>query len=125
MLFRNIELDFDVFDADTADLFEDALKTVKDTSKKKPGESNGDCIRLQCNTVFDFFDALFGEGFHREIFGDRTNLLECISAFKDFNDLVKDQRTRLDALAASINAVPAEPVNREQRRTALRYPRQP
>ena len=82
MVFRNIEVDFDIYDADTAEVYEGAVQTVLESAVPKEGESLADGIRRQCNTVFAFFDTLFGDGFHKELFGQRTNMMECLQAFK-------------------------------------------
>lgn len=36
MLFRDMELDFDIFDADTAELYEEAAKRAGEEAAKKP-----------------------------------------------------------------------------------------
>ena len=114
MLFRDMELDFDIFDADTAELYEEAVK--------KPGETLAECIRRQCGAVFNFFDTLFGEDFHRELFGECTNLVECLEAFREFVGLVNAQRATLDTMIAEAKAEGAAP-NRATRRAAARAPK--
>lgn len=123
MLFRDMELDFDVFDADTAELYEEAAKQASKEAVKKPGETLAECIRRQCVAVFNFFDTLFGEGFHKEIFGERTNLVECLEAFREFVGLVNAQRATLDTMIAEAKAESVAP-NRAMRRAAARAPKQ-
>lgn len=121
MLFKDIELDFDIFDAETADAYEAAVKKARAAAVKKPGETLGDAIRRQCNAVFDFFDDLFGDGFHKDLFGEKTNLMECIGTFRDFVKAVDAQKGALDALmqeVAADNAAAAP--NRAARRAAAR-----
>ena len=111
MEFRGLELDFDIYDADQAEAYEDALQTVQEESAKKvPGEGLAAGIRRQCGIVFDFFDDLFGEGTHRQIFGEKVNLGICLDAFKEFTDLVNAQK---DAMAAKVQQYTP---NRETRR---------
>lgn len=119
MIFRDIELDFDIFDADTAEAYEAAVQETRDMSVKKEGEALGACIRRQCGAVFTFFDALFGEGFHKELFGERTNLLECIGTFREFIQAVDEQKKGLDTLVAEVEAERGAP-NRAARRAAAR-----
>lgn len=126
MLFKDIELDFDIFDAETADAYEEAVKKSRAAAASKPGESLGNTIRRQCNAVFDFFDDLFGDGFHKELFGDKTNLMECVGTFRDFVQAVNAQKSALDALmqeVAADNAAAAP--NRAARRAAARGAGQP
>lgn len=123
MIFKDMELDFDIFDAETADLYVDAVKTARDEAVKKAGETLGDAIRRQCNAVFNFFDTIFGEGFHKELFGPRTNLMECIGTFRDFIKAVDEQKAALDTMMKEVEADTAAP-NRAARRAALKTAKQ-
>jgi len=116
--FRGQELDFDIFDADQAELYEDALRRVQaECSKGAPNEGLAAGIRRQCAVVFDFFDDLFGDRFHREIFGDKTNLDACLGAFKEFTSLVDSQKSTLrEKYGMGAGAAP----NRAARRAAAR-----
>lgn len=97
MKFRDKELDFDLFDADTAEAYEAAVDAVQEANANAPkGETLSQTIRRQCAIVFDFFDDLFGDGFHKELFGERTNLLECTDAFAEFMAAVDAQKAQLD-----------------------------
>ena len=120
MRFRDMELDFDIFDAETADAYEAAAKNARDAAVKKPGETLGDAIRRQCAAVFNFFDDLFGDGFHKELFGEKTNLLECIGTFRDFVKAVDAQKGTLDALMQEVAPDNAAAPNRAARRAAAR-----
>lgn len=123
MIFKDMELDFAIFDAETADLYEEAVKTARDEAVKKAGETLGDAIRRQCNAVFNFFDTIFGEGFHKELFGPRTNLMECIGTFRDFIKAVDEQKAALDTMMKEVEADTAAP-NRAARRAALKTAKQ-
>ena len=120
MGFRKIEVDCDIYDADTAEVYEGAVQTVLESAVPKEGESLADGIRRQCNTVFAFFDTLFGDGFHKELFGQRTNMMECLQAFKEFLELVSKQREQLTALTAEIQSAQTAAPNRAVRRAAPR-----
>ena len=119
MLFHDMELDFDIFDADTAEAYEEAVQDAKAAAIKSEGEALGASIRRQCRAVFTFFDALFGEGFHKELFGERTNLLECVGTFREFIQAVDEQKKGLDTLVAEVEAERGAP-NRAARRAAAR-----
>lgn len=120
MLFHDIELDFDIFDADTAEAYEEAVRETQAMAVKKEGETLGASIRRQCGAVFTFFDALFGDGFHKELFGERTNLLECIGIFREFIQAVDEQKKTLDTLVAEVKAGHGATPNRAARRAAAR-----
>lgn len=96
MLFRERELNFDIFDADTAERYETATQAVEDATAKVEGERLSASIRRQCEAVFAFFDALFGKGFHRELFGEKTNLIECLDAFAEFVSLAGAQQSAVN-----------------------------
>ena len=97
MEFRGKELDFDLFDAETAEAYEAATDAVMEANANSPkGETLSQTIRRQCAIVFDFFDDLFGDGFHKELFGERTNLLECTDTFAEFTAAVDAQKPQLD-----------------------------
>ena len=99
MKFKGLELDFDIYDADQAEAFETALNRVREEcARKPPDETLSGSIRRQCEAVFDFFDDLFGDGFHQEVFGTKTNLIECLSAFGEFTDLVNERKRDLESL---------------------------
>lgn len=96
--FRDLELDFDIYDADQAEIYEEALLRVREESARKvPDEGLAAGIRRQCGVVFDFFDDLFGEGTHELIFNGKTNLGACLDAFKEFTDLVNAQKADMAA----------------------------
>lgn len=96
MMFREKELIFDIFDADTAERYETATQGVETASVKIEGERLSEGIRRQCAAVFAFFDALFGVGFHKNLFGERTNLIECLDAFAEFVALASAQQSAVN-----------------------------
>lgn len=120
MKFRDMEVEFDIFDADDADAYEEALQKVREEgSKKEDGETMGDVIRRQCDAVFNFFDDLFDDDFHKQLFGEKTNLVECIEAFRDFVKAVEGQKSQLVGLMAEVKAdAPQVAPNRAARRAA-------
>lgn len=116
MKFRDKELDFDLFDAETAEAYEAAVEAVQEANANAPkSETLSQTIRRQCAIVFDFFDDLFGDGFHKELFGDHTNLMECVDAFAEFTAAVDVQKAQLGEKISKY--VPAP--NRAARRAAV------
>lgn len=125
MKFRDLEVEFNIFDADDAEVYELAIKKVQDGAKKEPNETLSGAIRRQCNNVFTFFDDLFGEDFHKDIFGETTNLLECVSAFSDFVKGIDEQKKELDALTSEIANIKTDSVvNRAARRAVVQPAKQ-
>ena len=118
MKINNVELeDIDIFDADVAEKYEEALGKVEKEAKKiqnaeEPKKlSLSDSIRKQCASVFDCFNTLFGEGTDKKIFGNKTNLMVCLKAFEELVVNVDEQKKELDKMTDKYSP------NRLQRRT--------
>ena len=128
MIFRNYDINFDIFDADDAEGYEAAANIVQEMATTKPaGETLTGAIRRQCTAIFDFFDTILGEDIRREIFGDRVNLCECIDAFSEFCAAIVEQRKALDDKVAKLTAEihTAQPSNRAARRAQARAAKRP
>lgn len=93
MKINGIELkDIDLLDADVMEDVEIATENVvKDIEEVKKTESYSEAIRKQCIAIFEYFNTIFGEGTDKEIFGDKTNLRECLNAFKEFLAYIEEQ----------------------------------
>ena len=86
---NDVELELDLMDADMAEKYEKAYRKMqKDVANIPKNLSLADSIRKQCNLVFCFFDEVFGQGTSKNIFGNRTNLRECIKAVETLIDHV-------------------------------------
>lgn len=114
---RGLEFEFDIFDEDCAIAYEEAVGVMQKASEQK-GTSLGlvESLRQQCRAVFVFFDTLFGEGTHEELFGERVNLNDCLDAYTDLIDQVSAQKTALDARLHVLRGAPSTP-NRSTRRS--------
>lgn len=125
MQIKGLEVDFDIFEADNADAYEQAMENVKALATPPTNELLGEAIRRQCNAVFDFFDDIFGDGFHKEIFGEKTNLTECLQTFRDFTKQVAEQKEKLDTMMQEFSAESEAPApNRAARRAAAKAAQQ-
>lgn len=115
MVFKGIEFDFDIYDADAAEDYEREAKALQDKADDmKKGENLAVYIRRQCEAIFTFFDNLLGDGTHRDLFGDRVNLRVCLEAVEEFKGIVEGQMHNLPT-----SATPTHP-NRATRRAAER-----
>lgn len=78
------ELELDLFDADTMEVYEksmdEVVKRAKE-SKKHTELSNADGIREMCGIVKNFFDEVFGDGTAEKLFKGKNNLAICMDAF--------------------------------------------
>lgn len=97
------ELDYDIFDADKADAFENALNLVAqkmaDLEKESEGMTYAQVIRIQCEAVADCFDNLFGEGTAVKIFNGTVNLKIAMKAFEDLVMGVNKKKSEIEEMA--------------------------
>ena len=86
---NDVELELDLMDADMAEKYEKAYKKMqRDVANIPKNLSLADSIRKQCQLIFTFFDEAFREGTSKKIFGNKTNLRECIKAVETLIDHV-------------------------------------
>ena len=112
MKIKDIEVDFDFFDADDAERFENEAKIIKEQSEKKKKEnlSYPEAIREECKVIEDFFDKVFGEGVSQKLFNGKKNLAEHIKTFEDIIQAKLEKQKDLQ------NTFDRYMPNREQRR---------
>lgn len=75
---NGIDLEFNLFDCETAERYESALKELQSDSALTTGLA--DTIKHQCGIVHDFFDQVFGAGTAGRVFGDRLDVMACTQA---------------------------------------------
>lgn len=113
---NGVELEFNIYDLDCAEKYEEAVALVEKEANEYKSSSKkiSDVIKSQCQSVFNFFDDVFGEGTSEEVFGERTNLMECLNAFRTVTSAVKKQ---LEEINPILDEVKNEKLNRQQRRS--------
>ena len=85
MLINKVELpDIDVFDALVMENYEAAHDKVAEKMNNLDvnGKRHSELIRIQCETVFGFFEDVFGEGTAKKVFGESVNLTTCLTAYE-------------------------------------------
>lgn len=86
---NDVELELDLMDADMAEKYEKAYRKMqRDVVNIPKNLSLAESIRKQCKLIFNFFDEVFGEGTSEKIFGNKTNLRECVKAVETIIDHV-------------------------------------
>lgn len=99
MIINEVELpDIDIFEADVAEKYEQVLENVSVEAKKLKGLKTSKMIREQCSLVFNCFNALFGPGTDKKVFGDKVNLLICLKAFEQLVENVNSKKEEMDKL---------------------------
>ncbi len=116
MKIRGVEVDFDFLDADFVEIFENEAQKVKEKAEsyEKKDMKLSETIKVECKIIKEFFDNVFGKGTSLNVFGEKNNLKDCISAFED---IVKEKVEQQKGLE---NAFDRYQPNREQRRVQKR-----
>lgn len=84
MKINNIELEeLDLFDLDVMETVENArLKVVDDMQNISQFNNEIEGLRFVCTSIMDCFNAIWGEGTDKKVFGGKTNLMVCIQSFE-------------------------------------------
>lgn len=99
------EFDFDIYDVDDRKKFDTEYPKVM---KAKDGDlTNPDGMRKFCEAVFVFFDALFGGGARKKLFGEKTNIYVCLEAVAEFMEQMAKSGEKLDALTSRMEKAAA------------------
>ncbi len=110
---NDVELQFDVMDADHLEKFEAALLEVKG-AKLASGLSASQRLKEQCCIVKNFFDKVCGPQTSEKLFGDSFNYRTHYEAFEGF---VMQANEEADKEQKAINDRAAKyTLNRAQRR---------
>ena len=112
MKIRDIEVDFDFYDADDVEKFENEAQKVLDRCDEEAQKnySASESIKIQCKIVEDFFNAVFGEGISDKIFKKKNNLKEHLIIYEE---VIKERRLEDNEMR---NVFGRYQPNREQRR---------
>jgi len=95
MVVKNIEIDFDLMDVDTAAKYEAAVKKMQDSAAKIGTDSLAQNIAKQCDIIYTFFADIIGEETTAKILGGKRNLKRYIDAADEFINAVAEQNKEL------------------------------
>lgn len=82
---NGVELEFDAYDADQVERIEKSSKKIDEVDIPE-GATWSQIIRIRCEGIFNFFDAVFGEGTAHKVFEGKTNLTKCNLILAKFLD---------------------------------------
>lgn len=86
------ELEAALLNPSVARRFDEGVKIVVDKAKEASRNAIGaDAIEMQCDAVIEFVDSIFGAGSAKKVFGNETDLLTCLEAFKELTELYEKQ----------------------------------
>lgn len=97
---NDIELNFNALDADAAERVENAMERVQTRvteihADKSLKLSQG--IRAICETVFECFNTIFGEGTDKQIFGESCDMGKALDAFGQLKIQLEQSQTKFMA----------------------------
>ncbi len=81
---KDVELEFNALDADTAEKIENAMERVNTRVSEIQADKTlklSQGIRAICEMVFECFNTVFGEGTDKKIFGDTCDMGKALDAF--------------------------------------------
>lgn len=111
MKINGVELeDLDFYDLEVAEKYDEVLEDLKKNDENNKSMSMSEVVKTQCETIFNVFNTMFGEGTDKKIFGDRVNLKICLKAFAELVDHANEQKADLEKTSNKYSA------NRAQRR---------
>lgn len=71
---------------------EDGFNTVlKKFDEAKNAESGSEGIRMQCQSVIDYVEDIFGKSGAKKIFGEETDLLTCLDVMEEIQCMYETQ----------------------------------
>ncbi|MDU1279218.1 MAG: DUF6673 family protein [Clostridium sp.] len=113
MIINGVELeDIDIYDLEVAEKYDKVLENLKEVEQNNNTSMNMvDIIKTQCNAIFNVFNTMFGEGTDKKVFGDRVNLLICMTAFEELVSQMNDKKAEMETITNKYSP------NRANRRT--------
>ncbi len=87
------EFEFDIRDADQAELLEKAVNDLSAAEKSRPKDGTASQqIRYQCDMLKKFFDTCLGKGAGIAICTDKSKVDLCYDPYEAFLDMVRSQK---------------------------------
>lgn len=101
---NDYEFELDLYDADTADRYEQAFEkmAVKEKALPKDGKLS-EYTRAYCNMFKELYDDLFGKGAGEKILGDKANIRICNEIYLKFLDFVSEQKSVITEYKNNLN----------------------
>lgn len=97
MTINGIELEFNIYDYETATRYEEAMKILGEEVK---AESLSGSILRQCEIGRRAIDHIFGDGTSDMLFGHKYDLMDVTNAIRAVIEAVGAQKDQFEALTA-------------------------
>ncbi|WP_099205884.1 DUF6673 family protein [Scatolibacter rhodanostii] len=112
---NEVEFEYNALDAAAVEKTETAMdKVIAEASEIKADKSLklSQAIRAICGTVFECFNALFGEGTDKKVFGESCDMGKALDAFGQLTNQIKTANAGIEVESIVQKYMP----NRQQRR---------
>lgn len=105
MKINGVELEnIDIYDLEVAEKYEKAMARVEKIQEEVKTLDGAEGIRKICNSIFEVFNTMFGDGVDKKIFGDKVNLLTCLKALEEFLLQVDGQKKEIEKLSTKYSS---------------------
>ncbi len=102
------EFDFDIFDLDDKARLDAQHDILQEKAAEITDLSQAEGMRAYCQAVFSFFNTVFGMGAAKKLFGNKTNILTCIEAVREFSGEVARRTAEAQDKIQSLHAAKKE-----------------
>lgn len=100
---NGVEVEFDILDAKTADVFEEFSRNIAEISSNEMyQERPGDAIRSIFDAVSNGCNKLFGDGMGDKICGTRPNLRVALNVFSKLRESQDKQVKEIEKMSNSV-----------------------
>lgn len=114
--FGEFEIELDVTDYDFSVKYENLAQELDKKAKELPKDGKmSDTIIASCTIIFEFFEALFGKGTAKKMFGSRTNIRLCDQSLVEISKAIQtDKKAYEDETLNNVSLITG--TNRQGRR---------
>lgn len=108
MNINGVELNFDLYDAENADMkkrYYEELNKMQNVNNELPGKGEREDTIYLCNRIKGMFDTVFGEPTGRDVCGDGSNLLTCMDAYEQLVSEQMRQSEKYNAIMAKVKGI--------------------
>lgn len=100
--YNNVELEFDMGDVDTQELYEKAFTKMEETEKNLPKTgSYSELSRAYCQMFYALYDDLFGAGTGKKLLGEKYNVRKTEECYNSFLTFVRAQLAEINQIRAN------------------------
>ena len=104
MKINGVELEVNFFEAEFMEKVENCCKKVaeqaEESKKTLKDLTFAEQIKGECQIIKDFFDEIFGDGTALKLFGEKNDLMLCLSAFQELVEAKVKSQNEFNSLVS-------------------------